>query len=536
MASIQLTTSMANEVKNVLMQHPELRQGIKIQGAIMEVENKVLPDLANFLRALPKGAGKSGLGKVADVVESAMSREITRGTLAADQVFSIPPGGVEALQRASVAMGAPSSPLSAAPISPTVNSMVNPALNAVTTAATDLGVATPAESIAAQTARFGPQAAQAATQAASAAPIASIAPAITPAAEIGADALKTFSSREFQSALNPGGKVKSLLSWGPKRALTAGEQAAKSALMSGATAEEALAAASATKSLPSWLAPGSAGRGLGYGIGGQVASSLLRTALGGERDGTLDNAAESALAWGGAGAGIGSTIAPGIGTVIGGLGGALVGGIKGYLTGEDSDAKQIRDYMSSLNNPKSVTDLYDQMLRMGMSSPTANKILAQLGTLTSQAKTKTEAQQIIAQVLPNLSTIAAQEQAQRSQLAQNAANSQYVNSTFMPTYNESITAMKNDARQYAMAQQAAASTFTNPALGKLYAAGAMALPYAADRQAATMQAQLAALQMMNPAPATSFYPNVLGGGVPMTAAPNQPQQVPNMGILAGVGA
>lgn len=285
------------------------------------------------------------------------------------------------------------------------------------------------------------------------------------------------------------------------------------------------------------LGPASIGRGIGYGLAGQLASSGLRGILGGERDGTWDNAATDALAWGGTGAAIGSGFGP-VGTLVGGLGGLALGGLKGYFTGEDSQAKQIRDYLGSLKaNSGNAGNLFDQLTMMGLSAQSAGQVIAQIGTLAQGAKSKKEVEALVQQILPNAPALAQQEAAYRQAERQRNIDSAYFQKNIMPQFQTSLDRYRDDASNYAATMQALVPSYKNQDLGKIYAAQASRAPMVADQYIAAMQAQLAAYQSMAPTQSQVFYPNILGGAPAPTQMPSMvpQQQMMSSGILAPLG-
>lgn len=169
------------------------------------------------------------------------------------------------------------------------------------------------------------------------------------------------------------------------------------------------------------LAPGTIGRAGLYGLGGQIAAGLFDSAVG-ERDGTWDDAASSALRWGGTGAGIGSMILPGWGTAIGGVGGALIGGAKGLLTGEDSMETQVRDYLYGSEKQAGKIGQVDQLLaEAGLSESTRTDLLTQVKAAAMTAKTPEEIDLVLQQVNTLLPSIMEQDKAQQEAEGQQAA-------------------------------------------------------------------------------------------------------------------
>lgn len=327
-----------------------------------------------------------------------------------------------------------------------------------------------------------------------------------------------------------------------KAGLSGAEEAALQSLMSGGDAAAAkLAATQAGKAglleVGGLLGPRSVGQGLAWGLGGQLASGGLRSILNGERDGSWDNAAEDALSWGGTGAGFGSMFGP-WGTAIGGIGGLLAGGIHGLLTGEDSQPKQIRDYLASLDKSSGhAGNLYDKLTLMGLSPQSASQVLAQIGTLASGAKSKAEVEAIVNNVLPNAPALAQQEAAYREQARQREIDSAYFNKSIMPQFQNQLSTMRDDAKAYAAAMQSLIPSYKNQALGKIYAAQAARAPLAADQYISAVQGQLAAYQAMSPTLTQSYYPNIVS---PMAAPTPLPSMVPQQtmmssGLLAPLG-
>lgn len=169
------------------------------------------------------------------------------------------------------------------------------------------------------------------------------------------------------------------------------------------------------------LAPGTIGRAGLYGLGGQIAAGLFDSAVG-ERDGTWDDAASSALRWGGTGAGIGSMILPGWGTAIGGVGGALIGGAKGLLTGEDSMETQVRDYLYGSEKQAGKIGEVDALLaEAGLSEATRTDLLTQVKAAAMTAKTPEEIDLVLQQVNTLLPSIMEQDKAQQQAESQQAA-------------------------------------------------------------------------------------------------------------------
>ena len=79
---------------------------------------------------------------------------------------------------------------------------------------------------------------------------------------------------------------------------------------------------------------------LGWMTAGQMGGGLLKSVWD-DPESQLDDAASSALSWGGSGAALGSMILPGWGTAIGGGLGLLAGGVKGWLDGDGASQEDI---------------------------------------------------------------------------------------------------------------------------------------------------------------------------------------------------
>ena len=357
-----------------------------------------------------------------------------------------------------------------------------------------------------------------------------MAPPITP----------TAITKELQAALDQamgkGGKLTSrILSYQPQELLgyertkTAAELAIREAIASGSTAEEAIAAGAEASGVGANLVKGSIGRAGLYGLAGEAGNYALKKILGGERDGSWDNAAGGAMRGAGWGAGVGSVV-PVIGTALGAGVGALAGGAIGYFTGHDSAAKQTRDYWANQLDAQNMSGLAHSL--SGLSPMTQSQVLSQIGMIQNTTKSPEEAKALVSQILLNLPAIAQQEDMYRANSAQQAANARYVRDTLMPKFTGYLDQSRQDAGNWALQQVAASQGMRNKNLGQIYAANASALPLAIDRQNASYMSQLAAIQQMQQ-PTSTFYPSILGGG--STVAPyTSPYGVPNTGILAGV--
>lgn len=211
------------------------------------------------------------------------------------------------------------------------------------------------------------------------------------------------------------------------------------------------------------FAAGTVGRGGLYALGGQVAGGIFDRAVG-ERDGTWDDAAGSALRWGGAGAGIGSMIAPGIGTAIGGAAGLAIGGVKGYLTGQDSEPTQARDYLHSQLDPSNTDGLIAKFDKYGITGDTRNNLLMQIDLIGAQMGTKDEAKALVTQIVSGIPDIVTQQQ----QTAATQARSAAIQSYLQPMIEQQLANYNQSNQQSANLASSAAGKITDPALADIY--------------------------------------------------------------------
>ena len=177
--------------------------------------------------------------------------------------------------------------------------------------------------------------------------------------------------------------------------------------------------------------PGSLGRAGALGAGGVLASDLAGQLLynGQEQNGGWDDFVRDSLKYGGIGAGLG-TIFPGVGNVVGGLaGGALGVGVSalkdlaGWFGGpKDSKKTQISKETNTQN--KKLATILQQL------SPEAQQqVQAQLTLISNYATSPDEIKQGYMQVAQSLPAILAQEQQQKTQVANilDAKKKQYAN-------------------------------------------------------------------------------------------------------------
>lgn len=206
------------------------------------------------------------------------------------------------------------------------------------------------------------------------------------------------------------------------------------------------------------LAAGSLGRAGAFGLGGQLAGGAINSAFG-DPNASWDNALASAARWGGAGAGIGSLIAPGIGTAIGGALGAGVGVLKGI---HDSHNEGDKAVASELN--KQSGKIMELMTQLGSSTELREQAMAQLQVGAAQATNKDQVKQAAAavqQMLPE-AIIADKSQQQQDRLKQ--ANQAAAQAWMAPMLQQSIDKSQFYADQFAQAGMSAASQITDPAL------------------------------------------------------------------------
>lgn len=237
------------------------------------------------------------------------------------------------------------------------------------------------------------------------------------------------------------------------------------------------------------FAAGTLGRGGLYALGGQVAGGIFDRAVG-ERDGTWDDAAGSALRWGGAGAGIGSMIAPGIGTVIGGAAGLAIGGAKGYLTGQDSEPTQARDYLHSELDPGNKDGLIAKFDKYGITGDTRNNLLMQIDLIGGQIGTKAEAKQLVTQIVSGIPDIVTQQQQTVAARAHSAAIQSYL----QPMIEQQLAQYNQSNQQASDLAASAGAQIRDPALAAIYKT------HAAQMLTAGNSAGLGYLQQMAVAP------------------------------------
>ncbi len=259
-----------------------------------------------------------------------------------------------------------------------------------------------------------------------------------------------------------------------------------------------------------WLAPGTLGRGLGYGAAGQVVGGVLDSAIG-EQDGTWDDALGSAARWGGAGAGIGSMIAPGIGTAIGGGIGAVIGGTKGWLTGDDSPGteagRELEDRTAELST------IFQQY---SLTSETANTLMAQLSILGSQAGSPDEVKMIFDQVLAQVPQLIQQDAIARERNNRVAATQAWL----MPLLEAEMGKSDEYAREAGAAYQSAASYVQDPQLKAIY-----------NKQASQLSLQNSR-DNMNQLTMLQLTPSLYGYMTPEAGA--YPQATPTSGDLDSI--
>lgn len=177
--------------------------------------------------------------------------------------------------------------------------------------------------------------------------------------------------------------------------------------------------------------PGSIGRAGALGVGGIVASDLASNALygGKEQNGGWDDFVRDSLKYGGIGAGLG-TIVPGVGNVVGGvLGGAAGVGISalkdlaGWFGGPKDSAKKNIGKATTEQQAKLAT-LLSQLSPEGQ-----QQVQAQLTLINNYATSPDEVKAGYQQVAQSLPGILAQEQQQRTQVANilSAKQKQYAN-------------------------------------------------------------------------------------------------------------
>lgn len=233
------------------------------------------------------------------------------------------------------------------------------------------------------------------------------------------------------------------------------------------------------------LAPGSIGRAGAYGIAGQLGSGILRSALGGEKDGNWDNFAEDALSYGGAGAGIGSMIAPGVGTAIGGAAGVGVAALKDFLFGggADSDATEAAKVVHKQDA------MLDTLLgSAGLSPEATRQIRLQLLTANQGVTDANQIQAAYASIRANIPAIAAQEQQQRQQLAGTLATQQML----APQFDTFLRGIGADTKAFNAANSDYAQQLSaiNPAFGGYLGKADARSVLSNDATAAAYKAQL----------------------------------------------
>lgn len=206
------------------------------------------------------------------------------------------------------------------------------------------------------------------------------------------------------------------------------------------------------------LAKGSLGRAGLMGMGGQLAGGAIDSAFGDPNE-SWDNMLASGARWGGAGAALGSMVAPGIGTAIGGAAGLGIGAIKGLV---DSRNEGDNAVASELGKQQSkITELLSQL---GSSPDLREQALFQLQMDTSGAGTKDQvrdAAKALQAMLPDAIMADRQQQEQkRMQQANQAAAQAWMG----PMLQQQVDRSQFYADQFAQAGRSAASHITDPAL------------------------------------------------------------------------
>lgn len=247
--------------------------------------------------------------------------------------------------------------------------------------------------------------------------------------------------------------------------------------------------------------PGSLGRAGLYGLGGQVAGGIFDSIVG-QRDGHIDDAASSALRWGGAGAGIGSMIMPGVGTVIGGIGGAMIGGIKGYMGGHDSAKTETYRYLHGKDGQSGVINqIADSMDQLGIDPTSKQDFGNQFQFLLGQVSTPKEAKAIVDQALQALPAIAEQSNALRQQQMQIDEDNKQVSAraaAIQTMMQQQLDRSTLSAQQGFDTMSAAAKNIKDPVLAATYQTHAANLLNSTQKTNMSYMQQLAMEPMFQP--------------------------------------
>lgn len=241
------------------------------------------------------------------------------------------------------------------------------------------------------------------------------------------------------------------------------------------------------------LGAGSIGRAGLYGLGGQLAGSALHAVWNDPNSG-WDNAASDALKWGGAGAGIGSMIAPGIGTAIGGGLGVLAGGVAGLLGSRGEGDKAVASALKS--NTDKISTLLDTY---GASDELKKQALLQLqlGSMNATSKSQIDeaSKAITAQLGPMIAQDLTTQESKRKRDATVAAAQAWIT----PMMQQQLTQSNFYAKNMSDAMGASAKYINDPALRANANAMAQQVPLN------TAQSNAASLQQMAMTPALYGY-------------------------------
>lgn len=223
------------------------------------------------------------------------------------------------------------------------------------------------------------------------------------------------------------------------------------------------------------MARGSLGRAGGLALLGQLAGAGVESAFG-DPNASWDNALASGARWGGAGAALGSLIAPGVGTAIGGLAGAGFGAVKGILDSRDEGDKAVRSELA-----KQQGKIAELLSQLGSSPDLREEAMFQLRVLASQATDRKGVQaaaEAVQAMLPD--ALMADREMQRQQRMRQA-NEAAVQAWMGPVLQQLVNRSQSYADAFTLAGLNAAQQIEDPQLRT--AQMAMARQYSADQAA-----------------------------------------------------
>jgi hypothetical protein len=239
------------------------------------------------------------------------------------------------------------------------------------------------------------------------------------------------------------------------------------------------------------LGPGSVGRGLGYGLAGQLLGAGVKQFYN-DPNSEVDDALAGAARWGGAGAGVGSMIAPGLGTVIGGAAGGVFGAGKALLGGNDDPRSN--DALAAAKND-GMQRLNQLLTSNGFTDQSQQQIMLELAIGLGQATDANQIKAVFANAEANLPAYYQQDLGLREQQRTEqyrAAQTAAVLSMLGPQLQQQNQDATQFSKELSTIMGKAAGAVSDPTLKSIYEARAAQIPLQQSLANQAMLQQLAA--------------------------------------------